>query len=98
MPLKLFGKPAPASRSAFGFTLVLKGSLTLTGYLDVGGGVSGADGGCGEGICEGFGGSASSSSPSSGEELLSCLFVGRTPIPGGGVDAMRLLELRSMEK
>lgn len=93
IPLKLLGIPAPVSMSAFGFALVLNGSLTLTEYLDVGGGVSGAEGRRGEGMCRDCGGSASSSSPSSGEELLSCLFVGRTPAPGGGVDATRLPEL-----
>ena len=92
-PLKLLVVPTPVSMSALEFTLVLNGSLTLTAYLDVGGGVSGAEGRRGEGICRDCGGSASSSSPSSGEELLSCLFVGRTLAPGGGVDATRLLEL-----
>jgi hypothetical protein len=82
-PFELLGKAAPAPGSAAALTLVLKGSLTLTEYLEVGCGVPGAEGVYGERTREGGGGSASSSSPSSGEEVLSCLFVGRSPEPGG---------------
>jgi hypothetical protein len=64
----------------------------LTEYLEVGGGVSGPEGKRGDGAYEGWEGSASSSSPSSGDELLSCLLKGRAPAPVGGVEAMRLLE------
>jgi hypothetical protein len=84
-PFELLGKaaPAPDPGSAVGLTLVLKGSLTFTEYFEVGCGVPRAEGNCGEGTRVEGGGSASSSSPSSGEEVLSCLFVGRSPEPGG---------------
>lgn len=52
-----------------------------------------AEGRCGEETCKECGGSASSSSPSSGEELLSCLFVGRGLESGGGENAARFPEL-----
>jgi hypothetical protein len=92
-PWKLLGTDAPAPGSVVGLALVLKGSLTLTEYLEAGGGVPRAEGGRGEGACEECGGSASSSSPSSGEELLSCFFVGRGPEPCGGDNAARFTEL-----
>jgi hypothetical protein len=92
-PLKLLGWDVPAPGSVVGLTLVLNGSLTLTEYLEVEGGVPRAEGRRGEGTCKECGGSASSSSPSSGEELLSCFFVGRGPEPGGGDNAGRFPEL-----
>jgi hypothetical protein len=88
----MVGRPVLAPRPADGFTFVLKGSFTLTEYLEAGGGVSGAERKHGDGTCEGWDGSTSSNSPSSGDELLSCLLKGRAPVPVGGVEATRLLE------